>query len=322
MEFSIVIPVYNEEKSIQELQRRIDDVFRSINKEREFEIIFVDDGSTDESREILKQLSSDKAHVKYIFLRKRSGKSFALSAGFLHAKGDMIVTMDGDLQDRPEEIPVLISKLNDGYDLVSGWKQKRKDNSIRVLGSWIFNKVVSVVGGVRLHDFNCGLKIYRKEVVKRISVYGQYHRFIPLLAHFIGFKIGEVHVKNDSRKFGRSRYATFRYEGFFDLLSILFVYKYRFSPLYFFGIVSLVFMVPSLLVLSHFVFRIFLWVLNIIPNPSITFDRPILALSLSMFSMGFNMFLIGLVCEFILHHQVKRAVVESIENFVDESNCE
>lgn len=317
MEYSVIIPVFNESESFTELIGRLAKVFKSVGKENSFEIIFVDDGSTDSSKEILRNLCLQQACVRAIFLRKNSGKSFALNAGFIHAKGNFIITIDGDLQDRPEEIPRLIKKINEGYDLVSGWKKGRQDGIIRVLGSWIFNRVVSSFGGFRLHDFNCGFKIYKAEVFKSIFVYGQYYRFIPLLAHFLGFKVAELRILHDKRKYGVSKYSTFRYQGFFDFLSILFIYKYRFSPLYFFGTLGLFFIIPSSLVVFYLVGWHIVYLLGL-GKGHILANRPLLAFSLTICLLGMQIFLTGLVCEYILHHQGNKRVAVYIDNLIEE----
>lgn len=317
MEYSVIVPVFNEAESLVELCDRIHKVFESIDKNETFEILFVDDGSTDSSKEIIKELCSERPYIKSIFLRKNFGKAMALTAGFIHAKGKAIITIDGDLQDNPEEIPRLIEKLNDGYDVVSGWKQKRHDSFVRVGGSWLFNRVVSYFGGIKLHDFNCGFKIYKADVIKNICVYGQNHRFIPLLAHFMGYKVTELPVTHSRRKHGFSKYPIVRYQGFFDLLSILFTHKYKFSPLYFFGALGLLFIVPSFATIFYLMFRHTLFVLGFGDNyiSRITFLLP---LSTTIGIVGVSVFLTGFVCDFILHHISNARIIDLVESIIEE----
>lgn len=316
-EYTVIVPIYCEAESIAELCDRIFKVFNSIDKASDFEILFVDDGSTDSSKEIIKKLCSERSYIKSIFLRKNFGKAIALTAGFIHAKGKAIITIDGDLQDNPEEIPRLIEKLNKGYDVVSGWKQKRHDSFMRVWGSWLFNRVVSYFGGIKLHDFNCGFKIYQADVIKNISVYGQNHRFIPLLAHFMGYKVTELPVTHSRRKHGFSKYPIVRYQGFFDLLSILFTYKFRFSPLYFFGALGLLLIVPSFAMFFYLMFRhaLFVWGLGDNYMARITLLLP---LSTTICIVGISIFLTGFVCDFILHHISNARIIDLVESIIEE----
>ena len=315
MEYSLIIPVYNETESILALCERI---FAVLNDMRlsDFEILFVDDGSTDGSRNVLRKLSRQHENIKGIFLRQNFGKSHALVVGFNHARGKHIITMDADLQDRPEEMPKLIKKIHEGYDLVIGHKQNRKDSKIRVWGSWLFNKTVSYFGGLKLNDFNCGYKICKAEVFKSIAVFGQYHRFIPLLAHYSGYKVAEVPIKHAKRRYGISKYPTFRYQGVFDLLSILFTYKYKFSPLYFFGVLGGFFFIPSFIILFYLAFRHTLFILGLGEN-YISEITLLLPLATTVCILGVNIFLTGFVCDFILCHRADE-INKSIELTVEE----
>ena len=317
-EYTVIVPIYCEAESIAELCDRIFKVFHSMNKASDFEVLFIDDGSTDSSKEIIKKLCGERSYIKSIFLHKNFGKASALTAGFMHAKGKAIITIDGDLQDSPEEIPRLIEKLNKGYDVVSGWKQKRHDSFMRIWGSWLFNRIVSYFGGIKLQDFNCGLKIYKADVIKNISVYGQNHRFIPLLAHLMGYKVTELPVSHSKRKYGFSKYPIFRYQGFFDLLSILFTHKYRFSPLYFFGIVGFLLIIPSFITIFYLIFRHVLFVLGFGDN-YIAKISLLLPLSTTICVLGVNIFLTGLVCDFILHHYTrKNGIAYLLESIIEE----
>ena len=237
---SIIIPLYNEEESLPELYARLTGVLES--NVRRHELLFVDDGSTDGSLGTLRELRQRDKRVKILSFNRNNGKSAALQAGFRASRGDFVVTIDADLQDDPNEIPALLEKLDEGYDLVSGWKRNRKDPPSKTLPSKVFNFVTSLVSGIKLHDFNCGLKAYRGEVVKRISVYGELHRFIPVLAAWEGFRVTEKRVTHFERQYGRSKYGASRLlNGFFDLITVMFITRRAASPLHFFGRIAVFF---------------------------------------------------------------------------------
>ena len=224
MKLSIIIPVFNEEGSLRELYLQIN---QSIKKYNDYEIVFIDDGSSDKSKNIVQSLIDSDPKVKLISFFRNFGKSAALSEGFKYASGDVIITMDADLQDDPNEIPALINKLNEGYDLVSGWKKKRFDPWTKTFPSKIFNFVTRILTGVKIHDFNCGLKAYRNSVVKSIEVFGGRHRYIPALAGQKNFSVTEIEVNHRPRLHGETKYGGSRmFHGFFDLLTILFLNKY------------------------------------------------------------------------------------------------
>jgi glycosyltransferase involved in cell wall biosynthesis len=232
-EISIVIPLYNEEQSLRELYDRIRS---ALNRGGRFEVLFVDDGSTDGSMKVLHDLRQRDKRVKIIRFRRNYGKSAALAVGFAHADGDFVVTMDADLQDDPSEIPNLVNELKKGFDLVSGWKKRRRDPITKTIPSKFFNFITRMMTGIRLHDFNCGLKAYRKEVVKEVKLYGELHRYIPVLAHQMGFKIGEIAVQHNPRKYGKTKFGAGRFwKGFLDLLTVLFTTRYIQRPLHLFG---------------------------------------------------------------------------------------
>lgn len=238
MMISIVIPLYNEEDSLAELFEKLEQVMSQIGVE--YEYIFVDDGSVDKSLPVLRDLFQRSSKVRVISFRRNYGKSAALSAGFKEVRGDYVITMDADLQDDPDEIPRLLRKLGEGVDLVSGWKQNRQDPLTKTIPSRFFNFVTSLISGLKLHDFNCGLKAYRVEVVRTISVYGELHRFIPVLAGWEGFKVDEIQVRHFGRKYGRSKYGTKRFlNGFFDLVTVMFITRRSTNPLHFFGRMSI-----------------------------------------------------------------------------------
>ena len=237
MKLSIVIPVFNEEESIRELYVQIKD---SLKEKSEYEIIFIDDGSSDNSKKNIKALINQDLNVRLISFYRNFGKSAALSEGFKHAAGDTIITMDADLQDDPNEITNLINKLNEGFDLVSGWKKKRHDPWTKILPSKVFNFVTRLLTGVKIHDFNCGLKAYRSSVVKSIEIFGGRHRYIPALAGQKNFSVSEIIVNHRPRIHGETKYGGSRiFHGFFDLLTILFLNKYTQQPLHFFGTIGL-----------------------------------------------------------------------------------
>jgi glycosyltransferase involved in cell wall biosynthesis len=236
---SVVIPLYNEAKSLPELHAAL--AAALLPYADRCEVIFVDDGSTDGSFEALKMLREGDKRVQVVRLRSNQGKAAALAAGFLEAQGEIIITLDADLQDDPKEIPRFLEKLDGGYDLVSGWKAARRDPWPRRLLSAIFNRVTSRLTGVQLHDFNCGFKAYRCAVIQELKLYGELHRFIPALASWRGFKIGEIEVAHHPRKYGVSKYGAERIpRGFFDLLTVLMLTRYTTRPLHLFGLFGVI----------------------------------------------------------------------------------
>ena len=237
MKVSVIIPVFNEVESIKELY---DQLKKGLEQHTPNEIIFIDDGSSDGSVEAIKKICELDDSVIFIQFHRNYGKSAALSEGFKYANGNYVVTMDADLQDDPSEIKNLINKLEEGYDLVSGWKKDRKDPLSKRLPSKLFNFVTRIVTGVRIHDFNCGLKIYKKAVVKTLELYGGRHRYIPAMAGQKKFKVTEIIVNHRPRIYGETKYGGSRlFHGLFDLISILFLSKYTQSPMYFFGKIGL-----------------------------------------------------------------------------------
>ena len=239
---SVVIPLYNEEESLTELYARLTEVLEG--RVQRHELVFVDDGSTDGSLGTLRELRGRDRRVKLISFKRNNGKSAALQEGFRVSRGDFVVTIDADLQDDPNEIPGLLEKLEEGFDLVSGWKKNRRDPPSKTAPSKLFNLVTSFASGIKLHDFNCGLKAYRREVIGRISVYGELHRFIPVLAAWEGFRVTEKGVTHFERKFGRSKYGASRLlNGLFDLITVMFITRRATSPLHFFGRVAFLFFV-------------------------------------------------------------------------------
>jgi glycosyltransferase involved in cell wall biosynthesis len=290
MDLSIIIPFYNEEDSITELTTQITQVLK--NLDLSYEICFVDDGSTDDSLAKTKQLRVENNNIKILSFRKNYGKSAALSEGFKMASGEIIITIDADLQDDPAEIPNLIRKINDGYDLVSGWKKQRQDPITKTLPSKLFNFITARVTGIKLHDFNCGLKAYRQKVIKEIPVYGSLHRYLPVLAHWKGFAIGEITVHHHPRKYGVTKYGWRRFfDGFFDLFTVLFLTRYRQKPLHLFGFLGMTFLIAGFIISLYLTF---LWFQGYgIGN------RPLLFLGILLIIVGMQSFSIGLIGEMI-----------------------
>jgi glycosyltransferase involved in cell wall biosynthesis len=286
---SVVIPLFNEAESLNELTREILQVCDAY--QINVEIILIDDGSTDETFSRIESLHRLDQRIKGIQFRRNRGKADALAAGFDAAKGNLIVTMDGDLQDDPAEIPKLIEQM-DGYDMISGWKKRRKDPLSKRIPSKFYNRLTSRLTGLRLHDFNCGLKIYRREVVKSIRLYGQLHRYIPALAHLAGFRVGEVIVNHRARKFGRSKYGFFRFTGMFDLISILFLEKYMKRPLHLFGLIGTVSFTIGLGISGYL---IVMRILNLIDLSK----RPLFMVGVLLSILGFQFISIGLLGEMI-----------------------
>jgi glycosyltransferase involved in cell wall biosynthesis len=298
---SVVIPLYNEEGSIVELSIQLKKVLGSLKAN--YEVIFIDDGSTDKSFQKIKEIHQLNNRFKCIKFRRNYGKSAALSEGFKAVKGDFVVTMDADLQDDPEEIPALIQKLNEGFDLVSGWKKKRFDPFIKKHTSKLFNLVTGSLVGLKLHDYNCGLKIYRKEVVKSLNIYGELHRYIPALAHFSGFKVTEVPVTHHPRKWGKTKFGASRFvNGLFDLLTLLFTNKYIKRPLHFFGLLGLIsFMFGTGLI-------VYLTLLKFISNIPIS-NRPLFFIGIMFAILGIQFISIGLIGEMITKTTAEKDVI-------------
>ena len=307
MNISVVIPLYNEEESIQELFlwiKKVADAHQYV-----YEVIFIDDGSTDQSWQVVESLAAQHPEVKGIKFRRNYGKSPALYCGFEAAQGDVVITMDADLQDSPDEIPELYNMIvNDGYDLVSGWKKKRYDPVFtKNLPSKLFNATARKVSGVKLHDFNCGLKAYRKQVIKTIEVYGEMHRYIPYLAKSAGFsKIGEKEVQHQARKFGQSKFGFNRFvNGYLDLLTLWFLSKFGVKPMHFFGVLgSLMFILGLLAVMAVGAGKLYA-IYKGVRAPLVT-DSPYFYLSLVAMILGTQLFLTGFLGELISRSSQER----------------
>jgi glycosyltransferase involved in cell wall biosynthesis len=307
---SIVIPLHNEERSIALLYDELQAALEPLGQE--WEAVFVDDGSMDGSFAALTRLHDANENVRVVRLRRNFGKAAALAAGFGQARGEIVVTIDADLQDDPAEIPRLLVKLDEGFDLVSGWKTHRRDPLRRRVLSRIFNWVTGRVSGLRLHDLNCGLKAYRAEVVRGMPLYGELHRFIPVLAQYRGFRVAELPVNHRPREHGRSRYGVERYvRGFLDLLTVSFIGRYRHRPLHLFGGLGLI------LGLFGVVILVYLTVVKALGHA--IGERPLLTLGVLLVVVGLQFFSLGLISEMLTSQHEETAVGRQQAEFhVDE----
>ena len=302
MDLSLVIPLLNEEESLPELTAWIERVMLSNNYS--YEIIFIDDGSTDDSWKVIEHLRPQNPSIKGIKFQRNYGKSAALNEGFKAANGDVIITMDADMQDSPDEIPDLRNMIiNEGFDIVSGWKKKRFDNTLtKNLPSKLFNAAARQSSGIKLHDFNCGLKAYKKKVVKSIEVYGEMHRYIPVLAKWAGFKkIGEKIVEHRPRKYGVTKFGWERFiNGFLDLFSIMFVGKFGKRPMHFFGLWGTLFFLFGLLVFVYLTITKFFF-----DQTGLT-QRPLFFFAILAMIIGSQLFLAGFIGELIARNSTER----------------
>lgn len=291
IDLTVLIPLFNEEGSLRELHQQLRYTLGRMNMR--YEILFVDDGSTDRSFQVLRDLKRSDRHLKVVRFRRNYGKSAALAVGFDKAQGNLVVTMDADLQDDPAEIPLLRKKLEEGYDLVSGWKRVRHDPFSKTIPSKFFNFVVRRLTGIKIHDFNCGLKIYRRDVVKTVKVHGELHRYIPVLARVEGFKITEQVVQHRPRKYGKSKFGTGRFwKGFLDLLTVLFTTRYLRRPLHLFGFWGLIAAFAGL--------GIVLWLVaeKLLLQATLS-NRPLFLLGILLLIVGIQFVSIGLLGEMI-----------------------
>jgi glycosyltransferase involved in cell wall biosynthesis len=310
VDISVLVPVLNEAESVQELSRRVAEVLDGLG--RTFEILFVDDGSSDGTPARVRQAREHDPRVKLVRLRRNFGKAAALSAGFDHSTGRIIVTMDGDLQDDPDEIPRFLAKLEDEeLDLVSGWKRRRQDPASKRLPSLLFNRVTRRLAQVDLHDFNCGFKAYRREVLAEISVYGELHRYIPVLASRRGFLVGEIEVNHHPRRFGVSKYGWDRlYKGLLDLITVLFITRYTRRPLHLFGGLGLIFFTAG------FCINAWLALLWVFRHESLS-NRPLLQLGVLLILLGIQVLTTGLIGEMITFKNFRRRDSYSIKEWLE-----
>jgi len=292
LDLSVVVPAYNEAESLPLLHERIRAAVEPLGLR--WEVIYVDDGSTDGTRDVLRTLHQADARVVVAELRRNSGKSLALNTGFALAQGAIVVTMDADLQDDPAEIPNLLAKLDEGYDVVSGWKKHRQDPLSKRVPSWIANHITARMTGLRLHDMNCGLKAYRAECVRELHLYGDLHRYIPILAHYNGFRVTEIPVVHHKRRFGRSKYGPGRLlRGGLDLLTVLFLNNFRYRPLHLFGGAGLFLLIAGFLINAYLSIE---WLQGMRPLS----QRPLLTLGVLLMLMGVQLGTIGLLAELVV----------------------
>lgn len=312
MNISVIIPLYNEAESLPELTSWIS---RVMDKHSfSYEIILVDDGSNDESWEVIEQLKTENPFIIGIKFRRNYGKSAALNVGFEACQGDVVITMDADLQDSPDEIPELYRKIvEEKYDLVSGWKQKRHDPLSKTIPTKLFNLATRRMSGIHnLHDFNCGLKSYRKDVVKSIEVYGEMHRYIPVIAKWAGFKkIGEQVVEHRARKYGTTKFGFSRFiNGFLDLLSIFFVGKFAKRPMHFFGTIgALSFLLGTIMALWIIIEKLYHITMHIRYTREVV-DQPLFYIALVAIIVGFQLFLTGFIAELVSRNSTERNVYQ------------
>lgn len=301
IEISVIIPLLNEAENLQLLHQRITESLLPLNKS--FEIVFIDDGSTDKSLQILQDLYEvDQAHVRIVEFRRNFGKTAALVAGFEQAQGDILITMDADLQDDPDEIPGMLAKLDEGYDLVAAWRVERQDRGKKKFSSLIFNKIVTALTKTSFNDLNCGFKVYRHEVIKSLRLYSDFHRFVPILAVWQGFKVVEKPVTHHERYKGQSKYGTGRVaKGGMDLLAVLFVVKYLRHPLRLFGWVGIAVFVGGGLINLYLAC---LWLLRSIgvANISPIGTRPLLAVGILAMILGIQLLSTGLLGEMLRYY--------------------
>ncbi len=294
---SVVLPLYNERESLEELHRRLSAVLQGLKQP--YEILFVDDGSSDGSSELLQVLCRKDPHCQKIRFRRNFGKAAALNAGFKKAQYGLVISMDADLQDVPEEIPSMLGKIAEGYDLVSSWKQNRQDPWSKLLASRWFNFFTCMVTGIRIHDINSGFKCYRRQVIEEISVYGDMHRYIPVLASYRGFRVGEIKVSHERRRYGASKYGPGRYfGGFFDLLTVIMLTRYNRKPLHIFGIIGALLFGAGFLIDAYLAIGWFFqhWI----------GDRPLLLLGTLLMIVGVQFICFGLLAEMIAFSAVDR----------------
>ncbi|MBZ0266062.1 glycosyltransferase [bacterium] len=292
LELSLVIPLYNEVDSLPHLIDAIDSTL--LKHKIVAEILFINDGSTDGSDQVLSDLEQKDNRIRIFSFRRNRGKSAALDVGFRHAKGKYVITMDADLQDDPEEIPKLITKIEEGFDVVSGWKKKRYDPISKTIPSKVFNWAARTVSGIKLHDFNCGLKIYRREVLDTIRVYGELHRFIPILAAAQGWRIGELVVQHHPRKWGKTKFGFTRFfSGLLDLISIVFITRFTSSPMHLFGSFGFISLIFGFFILAYLSIGWF------IGDP--IGQRPLFFLGILLVIVGIQFFSMGWIGEMISH---------------------
>ncbi|MCP4548888.1 MAG: glycosyltransferase family 2 protein [bacterium] len=291
MKLSIVIPAYNE---IESLPRLVEMIHQHTAAFAPYEILVIDDGSTDDSRVMLETMAAEDPCVGYVFFGRNYGKSAALATAFQRVRGEFVITMDADLQDDPAEIPRMIAKLEEGFDLVSGWKRERHDPITKTLPSKCWNALVRKVSGLKLHDFNCGFKAYRREVAESIRLYGEMHRYVPVLANWQGFRVTEIPVQHHARRFGQSKFGGRRFlNGIFDLLTVTFIARRSAAPLHFFGRIAFYLLAIGMAINLYFAG---VWIVT-----QTLHVRPLMILGLILVILGFQFASLGLLGELMIH---------------------
>ena len=316
VDLSIIVPIFNEEESINILFLEIKE---NIEKNYKWELIFINDGSTDSSREVILKLCHSNPNILFFDSNINKGKSEALHKGFQECSGEIVITLDADLQDDPKEIINFIKKIKEGNDLVSGWKKNRKDPISKTIPSKIYNSVLRFLFKIKLNDYNCGFKAYKKDVVKTLNLYGGLHRFIPVLAKQNGFIISEIVVNHRERKYGQSKYGTSRMlHGFFDLITTLFLNKYLSKPLHFFGLIGFFL---SFIGFSINLYLSFYWLYNnyfITAAQNFTINRPLLFLGILLLIIGIQLISIGLIGELLVRFFKKNRADQYTKNKIEE----
>ncbi len=311
IDLSIVIPIYNERESIEKLYKKLDETLSKINLK--YEVLLIDDGSVDGTFGQLLKIHRKNKLFKIIRFRKNFGQTSAISAGFDYAEGEVVITLDADLQNDPADIPVLLSKMNEGYDIVSGWRKNRRDKAVtRRFPSIVANKMISKLTGVHLHDYGCTLKAYKKEVVKNINLYGEMHRYIPAIASWMGIKVAEVPVMHHSRKYGKSKYGVSRtIKVILDIITVKFLLSYSQSPIQIFGLVGLFSGTVG------FIMTAYLIVMRLFFNLPLA-DRPLFILSIFMILIGIQLITIGLLAEVLMrvYHKVQNRSTYVIKDII------
>ncbi|MFC2171814.1 glycosyltransferase family 2 protein [Acidobacteriota bacterium] len=322
-DLTLLIPVLNEEKNVSILVDRINKSLE--NTTYSFEILFVDDGSTDKTFESLGRLAEEHPNLRVLRFTRNFGKAAAYSAGFAEARGNILITMDGDLQDDPEEIPVFVEKINEGFDLVSGWKYEGKGAFGRAVPSRIFNLVTSRFSGIHIHDFNCPFKAYRRSILSDLAIYGELHRFIPVLAHSRGYRVTEIKSRIFPRVHGTTKYGFERFaRGFLDLLTVMMITRFSFRPLHLFGGTGLIAMmsgglITGFLVIMHILYRLYErgWVSIVIRDSWNIHSRPLLTIGLLLFVVGFQFLSLGLLAELLNLREGSRDAPYRIRERID-----
>ncbi len=294
VDISLIIPLYNEAQNLEPIYREASSILKS--SKYTYEMIFIDDGSIDGSADILNDISRSDPAVIALYFRRNFGKGTALSSGFKESRGKVIVTLDADLQDNPADIPMLVKGIESGYDLVSGWKFPRRDPLSKTVPSKIFNKVVGMATGLKLHDFNCGIKAYSRALINGVRIYGEQYRYIPVLAHSAGFRVTEIKVDHRPRINGKSKYGSERYmRGFMDFLTVLFITRYTKKPLHLFGPIGLALLLIGFIINAHLAV---LWL-----GGHAIGHRPMLTLGILLMVIGGQFVSTGLICEMIVRSQ-------------------